>query len=85
MARTRMKIDRSCDGLLIETPRGGFNDVSAFPLLLGGLLLVLGGLCLVVASTRGSSGESLAIAVPALVLGAWVGRIGVRLAVRRIG
>ncbi len=76
-----MKIARSADSLVIETGRGGFNGVSGFPLLLGGLLVVLGGLCLVSASTRGS-GQSLAIAVPALALGAWVGRIGVRLALQ---
>ncbi len=76
-----MKIARSADSLVIETARGGFNEVSGFPLLLGGLLVALGGLSLVSASTRGS-GQSLAIAVPALALGAWVARIGIRLALR---
>ena len=77
-----MKVDRSDHTLVIETPPGGFNGVSAFPLLFGGLFVALGVLCLVSAYTR-SSGQSLAIAFPALLLGGWVGRIGVRQAVRR--
>ena len=39
--------------LIIETPARGFNEVTAFPLLFGGLFACLGVLMVVVAPGRG--------------------------------
>jgi hypothetical protein len=77
-----MKVERSTDSLVIQTGPAGFNETSAFPLLFGGLFTLLGVLCLVSAATT-SSVQSLVLALPALLLGMWVGRIGLSLALRR--
>lgn len=74
--------DRSAETLVIETPTGGFNEVSSFPLLFGGVFGTVGGLCLLSALGQGGW-VSLVIAVPALALGLGVGRIGLRSARRR--
>jgi hypothetical protein len=66
------------DTLVLETPIAGFNEVSAFPLLFGGVFSTLGLVCLLSAPGRGWM--ALTLGIPALLVGVGVGRVGLQAA-----
>jgi hypothetical protein len=70
------------DELVVQTPAGGWNEVSALPLLGAGLALIVGLLSFYVGLTRADRSE-LALGAAATVVGAILGARGIRLALER--